>query len=251
VGGTSGNITSIVVGNGETNATPVGFSMMPTQASGSDKAGSDFTVRGGRNTGSGAGGQFLIDVYPAGASSSTGGTATNMHRVTSTYYSERRAGSGSGFANMAGGLFAAYTDTTSSGTSAQNLHSFTLIGNTLLHDGDTIEFYSTMALTTLGGNLTVAFRLGSTDLTMFNAAAPAGATQATYRVRCIRTGAATQRVEGTITINATTPYTNTVYTTMAETLANNLTIANRVTATVSGTITNQITTVMYEPAPQT
>lgn len=250
VGGTSGNITSIVVGNGETNATPVGFSMMPTQASGSDKAGSDFTVRGGRNTGSGAGGQFLIDVYPAGASSSTGGTATNMHRVTSTYYNERRAGSGSGFANIAGALFQAYTDSTSSGTSAQNLHSFTLIGNTLLHDGDRLVIRSAMSLNALAANLAISCRLGTTDLTMWNAAAPVGATQAEYTVTIIRTGAATQRATGFVTFNATAPFANPAYATMAETLSGNLTLATRVQATVSGTITNEITTVDYFPAPQ-
>jgi len=251
VGGTSGNITSIIVGNGETAATPVSFSMMPTQASGSDKNGSDFTVRGGRNTGAGAGGQFLIDIYPAGASSSTGGTATNMQRVVSTYYNERRAGSGSGFANIAGGLFAAYTDSASSGTSAQNLHSFTLIGNTLLHDGDSLVFDTAMQLDTLGGNLTIQCRLGTTDLTLFNAAAPAGATQANYRVTITRTGAATQRVKGELIIQATTNVTAAVYSTMAETLSGNLTLANRVTATVSGTITNQMSTVLYQPIPQT
>lgn len=246
-----GAITEVLIGNGPNAASPNSPNVEPTQATGTDKNGGSFTLRGGRNTGSGAGGQLLFDIYPAGSTGTTAGTATNMQRVVSTYYNERRAGSGTGFAGIAGRLFQAYTDTTSSGTSAQNLHSFTLIGNTLLHDGDTIVFYSTMALTTLGGNLTVAFRLGTTDLTMFNAAAPAGATQATYTVRCIRTGAATQRVEGTITINATAPYVNTIYTTMAETLSGNLTIANRITATVSGTVTNSITTVDYFPALQT
>lgn len=254
IGGTTagqGAITEVLIGNGASAATPNSPNIEPTQALGSDKAGGNFSVRGGRNTGAGNGGTLYFDIYPAGASSSTAGTATNMQRIVSTYYNERRAGSGTGFANIAGGLFAAYTDSTSSGTAAQNLHSFTLIGNTLLHDGDSLVFDTAMALTTLGGNLTLQCRLGSTDLTLFNAAAPAGATQANYRVTITRTGAATQRVKGELIIQATTNVTAAVYTTMAETLSGNLTLANRVTATVSGTITNQMSTVLYQPIPQT
>lgn len=72
VGGTGGmEMTDVYIGNGVVHATPIGAIYHATGGSGSNVAGADITLAGGRGTGAGAGGSVKIQVSPAGSTGSS------------------------------------------------------------------------------------------------------------------------------------------------------------------------------------
>jgi hypothetical protein len=75
IGGTgSARITDMWVGNGETNATPLGVVMHATGGNGLNIAGATYTIAGGIGTGSGIGGSLIFQTAAATGSSSTANT---------------------------------------------------------------------------------------------------------------------------------------------------------------------------------
>lgn len=66
--------TGVIIGNGETNASPVNALIRATDGSGTNIAGASFTVQGGRSTGNAAGGPII---FSTAAASGTSGTALN------------------------------------------------------------------------------------------------------------------------------------------------------------------------------
>jgi hypothetical protein len=76
VGSNSAAISTLFIGNGETNAAPQNILYNATGGSGSNIAGASFTIAGGIGTGTGIGGSVLFQVAPAGSSGSTANTLT-------------------------------------------------------------------------------------------------------------------------------------------------------------------------------
>lgn len=71
VGSNVQSITNVFLGKGETNAAPATVTFQATGGSGANIAGATLNIAGGMGTGTGAGGPVVIQVAPAGASSST------------------------------------------------------------------------------------------------------------------------------------------------------------------------------------
>lgn len=74
----SGNV---VIGNGETSATPSNGVLEATDGSGTNIAGASLTIQGGRGTGTGAGGAVILSTAAAGTSGSSLNSATERFRV--------------------------------------------------------------------------------------------------------------------------------------------------------------------------
>lgn len=79
-GGTYVNV-DLYLGNGNTNAAPVGKTLRATDGTGTDIAGANLTLCAGRGTGSGAGGYLALQTAPAGSTGTTLGTAAERLRV--------------------------------------------------------------------------------------------------------------------------------------------------------------------------
>jgi len=75
---------NVVIGNGETSATPTNGIMQATGGSGTDIAGASLTIQGGRGTGTGAGGSLLFSTAAAGTTGSTLNTATTRMTIDSS-----------------------------------------------------------------------------------------------------------------------------------------------------------------------
>lgn len=71
VGSSNNAVTHGYFGNGVTAASPSGFTLQATGGSGTDIAGANFTIAGGRGTGSASGGDILFQTSDAGASGTT------------------------------------------------------------------------------------------------------------------------------------------------------------------------------------
>lgn len=84
VGGGSNAISSAFFGNGVTNATPSAFTLNATGGSGTDIAGADITIAGGRGTGTGAGGSVAIQVAPGGVTGSSANSLSTVFEVDGT-----------------------------------------------------------------------------------------------------------------------------------------------------------------------
>lgn len=76
IGGTGTSITSVYIGRGVTNGAPQAVVMQTTGGSGTDIGGADFTIAGGRGTGTGAGGDVTLQYAPAAAA--TGSTPNSL-----------------------------------------------------------------------------------------------------------------------------------------------------------------------------
>lgn len=74
---------TLIVGNGETAASPSTGIISGTGGSGTNIAGAEFRIRGGASTGSGAGGPITFYTAAAGASGTTVRAATEVGRFTS------------------------------------------------------------------------------------------------------------------------------------------------------------------------
>lgn len=70
-GASSYPINNVYFGKGVTNATPTAYTINGTGGSGTDIAGADIQIAGGRGTGSGAPGEVIFQVAPAGGSGDT------------------------------------------------------------------------------------------------------------------------------------------------------------------------------------
>jgi trimeric autotransporter adhesin len=81
VGGNVGSISSVYVGNGETNAAPQNVVYNVTGGNGTNIAGASFTLAGGIGTGTGPGGAVIIRTAPVGSSSSTPNTLVTRWTV--------------------------------------------------------------------------------------------------------------------------------------------------------------------------
>ena len=77
IGSTTAVINDVYIGDGVTDATPTSFTFNATGGSGTDIAGADLTIAGGRGTGTGAGGDIVFQTATPG----TTGTALNAHSV--------------------------------------------------------------------------------------------------------------------------------------------------------------------------
>jgi len=77
----SGNL---IVGNGDTSATPTSSTLRTTNGSGTDIAGANLTIQGGRGTGTGAGGSLLFSTAAAGTTGSSLNAATERMRIDSS-----------------------------------------------------------------------------------------------------------------------------------------------------------------------
>jgi hypothetical protein len=74
---------NLIVGNGDTSATPTSSTLRTTNGSGTDIAGASLTIQGGRGTGTGAGGSLLFSTAAAGTTGSTLNAATERFRIAS------------------------------------------------------------------------------------------------------------------------------------------------------------------------
>ena len=73
IGSNNEEISSVRIGNGVTNAAPIGFTLQGTSGTGTNIAGASINIAGGQSTGNAAGGSLNFQVSAAG----TSGTATN------------------------------------------------------------------------------------------------------------------------------------------------------------------------------
>jgi len=74
----------VIIGDGETSATPVNALIEATDGSGTNIAGASFTIQGGRGTGTAAGGSIILSTSNASATSGTTlNAATERMRITS------------------------------------------------------------------------------------------------------------------------------------------------------------------------
>jgi len=71
----------VVIGNGETSATPSAGKLQATDGSGTDIAGAALTLQGGRGTGTGAGGSVIIATAAASTTGTSLNSATERFRV--------------------------------------------------------------------------------------------------------------------------------------------------------------------------
>jgi hypothetical protein len=72
---------NLIVGNGDTSATPISSTLRTTNGSGTDIAGAALTIQGGRGTGTGAGGSLLFSTASAGTTGSALNAATERMRI--------------------------------------------------------------------------------------------------------------------------------------------------------------------------
>jgi hypothetical protein len=77
----SGNI---IIGNGDTNASPANGAIRVTNASGTNISGSSITISAGAGTGTGAGGDIILRTASAGSSGSSLNTLTERFRIDSS-----------------------------------------------------------------------------------------------------------------------------------------------------------------------
>jgi len=85
VGSNGYPVTSFFLGEGETSASPSAVTFSTTKASGSNTAGVNLTIQGGRNTGTAEGGSVILQTAPAGGvSGATEGTPTTWYTLDST-----------------------------------------------------------------------------------------------------------------------------------------------------------------------
>lgn len=75
---------AVIIGNGETSATPAAGVLEATDGSGTNIAGASLTIQGGRGTGTGAGGSLLFSTAPAGTTGSALNAAQTRMTIDST-----------------------------------------------------------------------------------------------------------------------------------------------------------------------
>lgn len=71
IGSSTASTTDVYIGNGVTNASPAAFAFQPTGGSGTNIAGSNITIAGGKATGNAVGGSILFKTSDAGSTGTT------------------------------------------------------------------------------------------------------------------------------------------------------------------------------------
>ncbi|MFA6256695.1 MAG: hypothetical protein WCT29_00065 [Candidatus Paceibacterota bacterium] len=82
LGSNAANINDAYLGQGVTAATPSGFSINASGGSGTNIAGANLTLAGGKGTGNAAGGSLIFSTSDAGASGTTLQSLTEKFRIT-------------------------------------------------------------------------------------------------------------------------------------------------------------------------
>lgn len=82
IGSSTNAISSVVIGNGVTNASPAGVTIQSTGGSGSNVAGADLNLAGGTGTGTGQGGDINLQVAKPGTTGSGGNTLATVVSVS-------------------------------------------------------------------------------------------------------------------------------------------------------------------------
>lgn len=77
------NISDVYFGGGVTSSTPYSYTINGTGGNGTDSAGSDISIAGGKGTGSGAGGSVKLQTAAAGSTGSTANTLTTHVEINS------------------------------------------------------------------------------------------------------------------------------------------------------------------------
>lgn len=142
------------------------------------------------------------------------------------------------------------TAVSNSGTSATDLQTYSVPGNTLLNLGDSLEFEMVATLASNANQKTIAVLFGATTMLTTGAVAQNGGT-VIIRGRIIRTGAATQRyfIERLFTSSGTLTAVATGTGTAAETLSGAVTLKMVGTSdTASSDVTEVASVVKYRAA---
>ena len=84
IGGNAAGITSVFIGNGVTHGTPDSVTYNATGGSGTNIAGANLILAGGKGTGTGTGGSLKFQVAPAGSSGSSANTLVDALIIDST-----------------------------------------------------------------------------------------------------------------------------------------------------------------------
>lgn len=84
VGSSSASITSAIIGNGVTSATPVGFRLQGTSGTGTNIAGASVSIAGGQSTGNAAGGAIDLQISAPGSSGSGTNSLTTVASLSGT-----------------------------------------------------------------------------------------------------------------------------------------------------------------------
>jgi len=77
----AGGISDFFLGKGVTHVTPVSTTINPTGGSGTDVAGANITIAGGKGTGTGAGGDIIFSTAKPGTTSATQNTLAEAMRI--------------------------------------------------------------------------------------------------------------------------------------------------------------------------
>jgi trimeric autotransporter adhesin len=81
-GSSSGAISNVFFGKGETNSTATAFTLNGTGGSGSNNAGADLKLAGGKGTGTGLGGAIIFQVAPAGSTGSSANALAEAAQIS-------------------------------------------------------------------------------------------------------------------------------------------------------------------------
>lgn len=102
IGGNNKQINDLYIGKGETNGSPIDVGIHPTSALGTNIAGGNLEIAGGRSTGTGAGGSILFQTSPAGATGATLNALSTRMQINSSGHVG--IGNTSGFATWSSGV---------------------------------------------------------------------------------------------------------------------------------------------------
>lgn len=112
VGSSTQSVSTVIVGNGDTNGTPANLTIRATDSSGAATAGASLTMRSGVGNTTGAGGALSVQGGTGGATNGTGGAvtlaggtggATNGNGGVTTVRGGNASGSGAAAALILGG----------------------------------------------------------------------------------------------------------------------------------------------------
>lgn len=153
------------------------------------------------------------------------GETGHVHRVGRLHWLP--AGDGTGLAKTGGVLDSAFADVaTGANTTETTLYTFTVPASTLSVNGQALYLTGTISFSNNANDKTIRFKFGATTLVTQTLTDTTGAASAmNFRLRIIRTGAATQRVQFSLDQNTLVGSVAAVYATAAETLSGALAIA--------------------------
>jgi len=131
---------NLVIGNGDTAASPISSTLRTTNGSGTDIAGASLTIQGGRGTGTGAGGSIIFSTSLAGTTGSSLNAATERMRIDAS------GNVGIGVTPSAWGPTFKALDINTYGSVASTIGAMRVFGNTY-YDGTNWIYKSTAAAT--------------------------------------------------------------------------------------------------------